>query len=391
MRPSARNGTTRARRRTAVNSSSSNSRWRSKREQDELAKKLAGTETQLAALRRGLGEGEDKLRALAKTLEQKENDLAEAARQSADNATLLKLLDQEVRLVRQQHKDSQAKVAAGGERVHKLERDLENSKREVLESSLRFADLLGAKESLSKRVTVSVKDLESAKLALAALEQDKLSLLKRAAAAEKRFAGITLTGKRVIFLVDMSGSMEMLDETTFDPDKWPLVCEAVASIMRSLPELREYQVIVFSDRIKYVFGNEGRWLEYGGEASAKKVSDGLKSLKPKGGTNLQAAVQEAFRFRDTGLDTVYVFSDGLPNIGEGLPANSKDLTESQRGESLAKHIRGRLKNDWNRPLPGSARVRINCIGFFFESPDLGAFLWALARENDGSFVGMSKP
>jgi hypothetical protein len=27
----------------------------------------------------------------------------------------------------------------------------------------------------------------------------------------------------------------------------------------------------------------------------------------------------------------------------------------------------------------------------FKSPDLGSFLWALSRENDGSFVGMSKP
>ena len=37
------------------------------------------------------------------------------------------------------------------------------------------------------------------------------------------------------------------------------------------------------------------------------------------------------------------------------------------------------------------RVRINAVGFFFESPDVGAFLWALSRENDGSFVGMSRP
>ena len=40
---------------------------------------------------------------------------------------------------------------------------------------------------------------------------------------------------------------------------------------------------------------------------------------------------------------------------------------------------------------GRPRVRINTIGFFYESPDVGAFLWALARENEGSFVGMSKP
>jgi len=33
-------------------------------------------------------------------------------------------------------------------------------------------------------------------------------------------------------------------------------------------------------------------------------------------------------------------------------------------------------------------VRINAVGFFFESPDVGAFLWALAREHRGSFVGL---
>ena len=44
-----------------------------------------------------------------------------------------------------------------------------------------------------------------------------------------------------------------------------------------------------------------------------------------------------------------------------------------------------------RTQPGLPRVRINAVGFFYESPDVGAFLWALAREHDGSFVGMSKP
>ena len=38
-----------------------------------------------------------------------------------------------------------------------------------------------------------------------------------------------------------------------------------------------------------------------------------------------------------------------------------------------------------------SRVRINSIGFFYQSPNVGAFLWNLSRENDGSFVGMSKP
>ena len=62
-----------------------------------------------------------------------------------------------------------------------------------------------------------------------------------------------------------------------------------------------------------------------------------------------------------------------------------------RSVILSKHLRKKLKDEWNRTLPGQARVRINSVGFFYESPDVGAFLWALSREHGGSFVGMSNP
>ena len=103
------------------------------------------------------------------------------------------------------------------------------------------------------------------------------------------------------------------------------------------------------------------------------------------------AFDAAFRFRTAGLDTIYVLSDGLPNSGPGLTPEQTTLKEIERSEILAKHIRNLLRRTWNRPLAGQPRVRINTIGFFYESPDVGAFLWALARENEGSFVGMSKP
>ena len=70
---------------------------------------------------------------------------------------------------------------------------------------------------------------------------------------------------------------------------------------------------------------------------------------------------------------------------------SQRIQDTERSAILARYIRTLLRRDWNRPLAGRPRVRINTIGFFFESPDVGAFLWALARENEGSFVGMSKP
>ena len=99
--------------------------------------------------------------------------------------------------------------------------------------------------------------------------------------------------------------------------------------------------------------------------------------------------------RPGGLDTIYLFSDGLPTSGPGLTVAQEHanppLKETDRSEILSRFIRAKLAGEWNRRLVGSDRVRIHAVGFFYESPDLGSFLWALARENDGSFVGMSKP
>jgi hypothetical protein len=157
-----------------------------------------------------------------------------------------------------------------------------------------------------------------------------------------------------------------------------------------MPNLKKYQVILFSDKVRYPLGRNGRWLDFELGSTPRTVTNTLKEIKPKGETNMADVFEEAFRYRSEGLDTVYLISDGLPNAGAGLPANTSSLSETQKTELCSKYIRARLKNVLNRTKADQAKVRINTIGFFFESPDVGAFLWALAREHDGSFVGMSK-
>ena len=299
--------------------------------------------------------------------------------------------------------------------------DLEVGKKDYRSLQRRFEDLLSDKDSLNSKLLVSAKDLDGTKLALVAiqgerenlkgklmlslkeladirlavnsLQGDKATLIKQnkaiQAAVDNRFAGITLTGTKVVFMVDMSGSMELLDEKTADPDKWPLVCEIVGKLMKSLPDLKEYQVIMFSDKVRYPLANEGRWLTYHPEQSVKSTVDALKAIKPKNETNLHAAFEETFKYRSQGMDAIYLFSDGLPNAGPGLPPGGDKLSESEQGVHLGKYLRSKLRT-WNQPVNGR-KVNINAVGFFFESPDVGAFLWALAREHDGSFVGMSRP
>jgi len=280
-----------------------------------------------------------------------------------------------------------------------LERDLESKDKE-LALARPYKDKWIESErkllALETQLGLRGKELASAGQDIAALRQEKKSweadLLRARAAAENRFAGIALTGKRVIFLVDMSGSMDLVDEKTPAPLKWSGVRETVGKVMRSLPELEKFQVIVFAENASYLLGGPNQWFDFDPRTSTDRVQQALGQIKPKGGTNMYNALEAAFRFRDAGLDTIYLLSDGLPNMGEGVaPEVARTLKEVDLSGLLAQYIRNKLKTDWNSKARPQPLVRINAIGFFYESPDVGAFLWALARENDGSFVGMSKP
>jgi hypothetical protein len=331
---------------------------------------------------------EDKLRAGLKLDEVRRAALAELEnRLKAAGVTEVELLE---------------KIKAGNTRILTLDADLARARRRIKEEEAlvaglqkeivgrgdeigwvrrRLAEVEGQKTALETRLGSLRGDLDTA----------HAKVLHLQAAAENRFEGITLTGKRVIFLVDMSGSMDSVDEKTPAPDKWPGVRQTVKRLMQSLSDLEKFQVIVFAEKASFLLGNENEWLDYDREASPARVVKALSRIKPDGGTNMSAAMELAFRFRASGLDTIYLLSDGLPNEGEGLPAGAATLDEAKRTDLLSKYIRNRLRTTWNAPRPGELQVRINAIGFFYESPEVGAFLWALARENEGSFVGMSKP
>src|SRR6266851_3918300 len=341
---------------------------------DRLAKKSKELEEMLR----------DKV-ALQNLLRQKETLAAESRRNADDLAALLR---------QTQARAKQLQMTA--DLVPGLREDAVASKEKLATTQARLQTLEDEITDQKKELSGTGRTLTEANRVIESLKDDKRALedqvVRARAAADNRFAGIALTGRRVIFLVDMSGSMELVDENTTAPDKWSGVRETLAKVMRSLPDLEKYQVILFSDRISYLVGNDGNWLDFNPRNSVDQVTRSLAAIKPRGNTDMHVAFDAAFRFRQQGLDTIYVFSDGLPNIGAGLsPEAARTLKESDRSEILSKYIRQKLRTEWNRAYSGRAKVRINAVGFFYESPDVGAFLWALARENEGSFVGMSKP
>jgi hypothetical protein len=293
-------------------------------------------------------------------------------------------------------KEAREQYAAEKALATALEKEIAKRMSALKDADKNLDTMRTTRRSLERDIEARDKELALTRRNVTALREENKTLEKEAArvriAQENRFAGITLTGRRVVFLVDRSGSMDLLDETNPAPTKWADVRNTVARLMRSLPALDKFQVIVFAENASYLFEGEQGWLDFNERSSPGRVVEALAKITPKGGTDLYAALQLAFRLRARGLDTIYVLSDGLPNLGEGVSVEALNtLKEVERNDVLARHIRKTLRNDWNRALPGQPRVRINAIGFFYESPDVGAFLWALARENDGSFVGMSRP
>jgi hypothetical protein len=326
--------------------------------------------------------------AVCKELEKKEALVQKLLQLSETQADTLQKANDRIGQLSQMTKSLEATSA-------KMTKDMERRAKERGEADERILDLLLAKGSLEMSLKDRDKELAELRSLLGGLKGDNAKLTDQVKAArrvlEHRFAGISLTGKKVVFLVDMSGSMELLDDKTPAPDKWPLVCEILGRILASLTEVTHFQVILFSDKVSYPLGEKGKWLKYDPRASVKTTVAALKQIKPRGETNMSAAFAEAFHFRSMGLDTVYILSDGLPNAGDGLPATAKKLSWREQTPYYSRYVRNALKTAWNRPAADGRRVRINAVGFFYESPEVGSFLWALARENDGSFVGMSRP
>jgi hypothetical protein len=364
----------------------------SERDKEELKKLRETHEAALAVINnlqletKGLKDEVAELKVVKAALEgEKRKTAASLSARSEELAKLLKKLNDaegKVVLLSKEAADRSVELSEMEKKFRELTNSLSKKDQELVLARLSL-------DTEKSTLATFLKNLEATNLSLADLRKEKLDLIARVQAAESRFAGMTLTGRKVVFLVDMSGSMELIDLTTADPDKWPTVCDTIARVMDSLNDLDSFQVILFSKTASYPLGEPGRFHKYRSKDQIKNVASVLKTIKPVGGTNMYAAFEEAFKLRAQGLDTIYLFSDGLPNEGEGLPPNAAQLTEQQRTDALSRHIRNRLKTVWNRNDP--VKVKINTVGFYYESAEVGAFLWALARENDGSFVGMNRP
>jgi hypothetical protein len=203
--------------------------------------------------------------------------------------------------------------------------------------------------------------------------------------------GLRMDGKRVMIMVDASGSM--LDRTIVNvlirrnmseaerrrAPKWRQVVSTVDWLTANLAPDGQFQIYTFDEQARPLLAKtRGKWLDVGDGKKLDEAMANLRKVVPNGGTSLSAAFRAIARMKPQ-PDNVYLLVDGLPTLGSG-PARRRTVTGDERLRYFQSAVRG-----FPRGIP------INVILYPFEGdPGAASAFWALSIYTKGSFMSPSE-
>jgi hypothetical protein len=187
------------------------------------------------------------------------------------------------------------------------------------------------------------------------------------------FYGIRSSSKRVVFCIDISGSMEFpLDgKGGKEPPRIETAKRELLAALSALPEDARFNIVVYGADVK-VWKQRMSKADRKHKAAARKF---VEKLQPAGPTNifdalvtsmdLAATLDGKRKKEDPEADTIFFLTDGMPTHGR-LTDPHQILEEiTRRNEILG--------------------LKIHAIGVSREQNK--AFLFNLARRNGGTYVG----
>jgi hypothetical protein len=281
-------------------------------------------------------------------------------------------------------------TASATRETNRIVTDLE-SRREQLSSY--DAETL-ARRAHIERLKADIRSLEESNKRLEAGSLERAPLgqeVSGRAAAERRYiTGLTLRGRRILILLDISASMLHQDLVSIlrlrNQDdahkraaaKWRRAVAIVDWLMAQVPAASSYQVLTFNTQAQpLVPGNSG-WLAGGDAAARARGMQVLERLVPANGTSLYNAFAAA-RTLNPLPDQIVLITDGLPTQG--------------KTQGLRRYVnsaeRMRLFDEAVSQLP--EHVPIDCVLLPMEG-DLQAAhrFWHLARVTDGTLLMPAK-
>ena len=167
------------------------------------------------------------------------------------------------------------------------------------------------------------------------------------------FFGQEIFSRNLIFVIDTSGSMRLYDDSedyhgkNLEKDRQRLrrARDQLVKALKKLSKGTRFNIIAYSDRV-VTWQKQMKKASNGTIASAIKF---VKGFKAQGFTHTDEALKEAFK--DLGVDTIVLLSDGLP---EKLRKNNQPTNVRK----LMRKILGFVKDE-----NASRKVRIDTFGF----------------------------
>jgi hypothetical protein len=203
--------------------------------------------------------------------------------------------------------------------------------------------------------------------------------------------GMRMGGEHVVILVDASGSM--LDRTLVNifrrrnmpvdqqltAPKWRQVVDTVDWLTTQLTPGTQFQVIAFNDQAwSLIDGTDGQWQTVTDGSQLDEAVQALGATVPQGPTSLHAAFA-SMRPLDPKPDNIYLLVDGLPTMGETIPARA-----GVNGRERLGHF-----NRARRQLPFNSPV--NVILYAMEGdPQAAPAYWHLSLSTGGSMMAPSE-
>lgn len=165
------------------------------------------------------------------------------------------------------------------------------------------------KEAAANFAVAGEKDVDKA-----AAERERKRLSARTVVPAK-FFGLQVESRRVIFILDISGSMlESMYGRTIGKrpaSRIDIAKQEVAAAVKGLEDGTLFNIYTFSSSVE-------RWRREGvaicDEATRKEALEWIDRLGANGATNLYDSVKLAFTDKD--VDTIFIMSDGEPTNGE---------------------------------------------------------------------------
>jgi hypothetical protein len=203
--------------------------------------------------------------------------------------------------------------------------------------------------------------------------------------------GMRMGGKRVLILIDTSGSMlgrtyvsalrfrAMPDGQKRRAPKWRQAVDTVDWLTSQMGGVEQFQLYGFNENADSLMdGTDGEWVDVS-ETELTGAVDKLRSVTPDKGTSLFNALRVVAEMQPL-PDNVYLLTDGLPTQGK-TPPPAAELVKPGRRVKFFKQAVNELPK----------KVPVNVLLFPMDGdPEAAVNFWDLAASTKGSFMSPSR-